>query len=299
LNGGAGYAGQPSWSSDSKSLVFITEAEGTDGGSFWNLTQVVVATGELKALAKLYGPAIHVPEGNTVECMRPVWMGDSSVVYADWDPADEFGRLYSVDVDTLKRTNLYSNSKSAMGGRTAVTGFCRPAIRAEDQTIAVSVWRRDTTNSSEWNAEVLDPKQYGRDGLQPVEAWPLSGGFGIGQLQWRPGTAKQLALVEFDDTLENAALEVWECPMPGPPVKHFIANLNASIAAGEPRWSKDGSALAFAGYTTSKDGSSSSSSSSYIDVVAIDANGTRFGDVIRVAPTGDGVDWSRHIDWLS
>jgi hypothetical protein len=252
LNGGAGYAGQPSWSSDSKSLVFITEGEAAEGGSFWNLMQLVVATGKQKALAKLYGPGQDVPEseGNTVECMRPVWMGNSSVVYADWG-LDRFGRLYSVDVDTLKRTNLYSNSKSAVdGGLVNVTGFCRPAVRAEDQTIAVSVWRKHLAQKlpPTWTAEVLDPKQYGTNGVQPDVSWPLNGGFGVGQLQWRPGTARQIALVEFDAKIVDPlplVLEVWECPKPGPPVKHLIANLDAYPAAGEPRWSKDGSALAF------------------------------------------------------
>ena len=68
--------------------------------------------------------------------------------------------------------------------------------------------------------QVLDPNEYVHDGVQPDEAWPMAGGLGVGQLQWRPrrnetDANRELAQVEFDESLGSAVLKVVRCPMPG------------------------------------------------------------------------------------
>lgn len=116
----------------------------------------------------------------------------------------------------------------------------------------------------------------------------------MGQLQWRPGPvgddnedAEQLALVEFDDTLSNAVVRVLTLNSGH---RNTIAALNASIISGEPRWSPNGQRLAFAGFAEG--------SGNWINLAEIDSNGTLRGAFHVIAPTDEGVDYSRHITFL-
>ena len=121
----------------------------------------------------------------------------------------------------------------------------------------------------------------------------MAGGLGVGQLQWRPwpasnGGAEQLALVEFDEVVGNAVVRVLTLNSGH---RDTIAVLNASIISGEPRWSPEGQWLAFAGFEEG--------SGNWINLAEVDSAGKPRGAFHVIAPTDEGVDFSRHIVFLS
>lgn len=94
-------------------------------------------------------------------------------------------------------------------------------------------------------------------------------------------------MVEFDDKESNAVVRVLTLKSGH---KSTIAVLNASIISGEPRWSPDGGRLAFAGFEEG--------SGNWINLAEIDSAGGLSGAFHVVAPTDEGVDYSRHIVFL-
>jgi hypothetical protein len=167
------------------------------------------------------------------------------------------------------------------------------------------------------------------------ERWPLDGGLGVGQLQWRPplpggGEAvgggpelpvEQLAMVEYDYSINDAVVKILTL---GSGHKAVVTQLNASVVSGEPRWSPEGLRLAFVGFAQSgnwiniaqiqRDGSVDPEGECLLRGIYIWQPNPSICPGFRpiyeiycvarsryfpVAPTDEGVDYSRHIVWLN
>jgi hypothetical protein len=63
LQGGAGLAGQPAWSSDATAVAFVGEASREDeGGSWWDVNVANLTTGKTRAIDTVWTPAIGTDE---------------------------------------------------------------------------------------------------------------------------------------------------------------------------------------------------------------------------------------------
>ena len=107
------------------------------------------------------------------------------------------------------------------------------ALLTRDLILRLTSLRGAYARSCGWDK----PNQYQPGATVFGERWPIAGGLGVGQLQWRPadkqggrsGEAEQLAMVEFDYMMSNAVVRVLTLRSGH---RSTIAVLNASIISG-------------------------------------------------------------------
>ena len=219
-----GGAGQPVWAPDGSALVFVAEANESSapGGSFWNIT-VATADGALRVIDTVFVPKSDAPDTNYVQCVRPTRVSATRLVYAGW--VGESGRLWSADISgsspplslVWNRTDSEFCRPVASNGLIAVSAFnssseswtadiLRQAPRSCGMTFCntdadcapdaggpfgpapagcgVCIHAVQHPSTCGW----AKPSQYQPPpgATVPGERWPIAGGLGVDQLQWRP-----------------------------------------------------------------------------------------------------------------
>jgi hypothetical protein len=119
---------------------------------------------------------------------------------------------------------------------------------------------------------------------------PLPGGFGVGQLQWRPGSETTLVATFFDYGTEDAVLATLSTEQSGNATR--VAQLHASIFAGNARWSPNGEELAFMGFDFD------TGAGTFISSVAIGKGGEPLASPVRVATTEAAVFPNSPLCWV-